>query len=213
MNEFIIGTSVGCTQTIIGYPFDTVKTWVQNKNSFKDFSIQNLYRGVKYPLMSSILINGFIFYSNNVLNNYFNNYFISGFYSGLFISPVINIFEVLKVKNQTNSKIKNLKSLVFKGISATSTRESIATSIYFGTYFELNKTCGSFTSGSIAGVSSWLLTYNLDVIKTRLQSDSCKTWKQAIKKGNLFNGLGICLLRAYIVNGFSFKLYDMIKNQ
>ena len=80
------------------------------------------------------------------------------------------------------------------GFSATLMRESLAGSLYFGTYNYIRKDYNSFTSGSIAGVTSWLFTYPFDVIKTRLQSGSSKTWKHAILQGRLSKGLYICLI-------------------
>jgi len=68
----------------------------------------------------------------------------------------------------------------------------------------------SFLSGSIAGALSWFFTYPIDTIKTRIQNESCKTIKEAIQKGGLNQGLGICISRAFIVNGINFSVYEKI---
>ena len=81
--------------------------------------------------------------------------------------------------------------------------------IYFSTYQKLKeKNVPVFLSGSLAGSASWLFTYPIDTIKTRIQNESCKTIKEAINKGGLNNGIGICLLRAFIVNGINFTVYE-----
>lgn len=214
MSEFYLGLSVGSVQTIIGHPLDTIKTNFQN-NSKTKYCIFNLYRGLSYPLTSSAIVNGFLFYSNNSINNFTKNNFVSGFVTGTICSPLINIFETLKIKEQLNKKQCITKLLKYSkmGFSATLLRESIGTSIYFGSYNYLKKDYNAFVSGSIAGASSWLLTYPFDVIKSRLQSGNCKTWVEAIKLGNFSNGLLVCLLRSFIVNGFSFSAYEFLKRK
>jgi len=62
-------------------------------------------------------------------------------------------------------------------------------------------------SGAITGLSTWLFTYPLDVVKTRMMVDYSLTYRKAVAKGALWNGLGIVLLRALLVNGSSFWLY------
>ena len=63
-------------------------------------------------------------------------------------------------------------------------------------------------SGGIAGINSWLITYPIDTLKSRKQLNPNKTIYELYKIGNLFNGLTITLIRAFIVNGFSFYIYD-----
>ena len=214
MKEFSLGLMVGFIQTTIGHPLDTLKTNYQNRTTINmnGNKIKILYRGVKYPLMSSVITNGFLFHSNDLFHNKFNNYYLSGFLTGVICSPFINGFEAIKVKKQINNdnKINKIK-LINLGLSATLARESIACSLYFGTFNALRKNNDAFTSGSIAGIMSWLFTYPFDVIKTRIQSGDSSTWKNAISKGGLFKGLTICLIRSFIVNGSSFMAYDYIK--
>ena len=214
MNEFFYGIIVGITQTYIGHPFDTIKTIYQNNKKPENFKIKNLYRGATYPLISITITNGIQFYSNDFFYNYFNNHFYSGFLSGIVSAPIINLFDIYKIKKQLNIPIHNIYKNPFLGFYPTIIRESFATSIYFGTYFYMREkyNINPFLSGGTAGVLCWGLTYPVDVIKTRIQSETHKTWKSAIKKGNLWSGLGICLFRSIIVNGSSFASYDFIKS-
>ena len=217
MNEFTLGTCVGMVQTVIGHPLDTLKTNYQNNQKLKlnKNAVGTLFRGMTYPLFSTTIINGFLFYSNDSFKQFHKNSFVSGFMTGIICSPMINIFETCKVKRQLNEKIGiNLIKYSKLGFTATLMRESFGASLYFGTYDYLkDKKYNSFISGSSAGVISWLLTYPFDVIKTRLQSGLDKNWKQAVMRGGLTNGLKICLLRSFVVNGFSFMVYDYIKHQ
>lgn len=211
MNEFILGTIVGLVQTIIGHPLDTLKTNYQNRTKidFKKNMIRKLYSGVTYPLASSVITSGFIFYSNDYFNKKVGNHFYSGFMTGMTCSPLINFLEVFKVKAQIG--MKNKFTNFNLGITATLARESFGTGIYFGSYNYLRENNNSFMSGSCAGLLSWGLTYPLDVVKTRLQTGDSKTWKQAIYKGNLTSGMTVCLIRSFIVNGSSFTLYEYVK--
>ena len=213
MKEFSLGLMVGLIQTAIGHPLDTIKTNFQNKTklNLNGNKLKILYRGVRYPLWSSVITNGFLFHSNSWFFSKFENHYYSGFMTGVVCTPLINGFEVLKVKkqiNQNNFNNVNKFKLLKLGLSATLARESLACCLYFGTFNSLRKTNDAFTSGSIAGITSWLMTYPLDVIKTRIQSGDSNTWKNAITKGGLLNGLTICLIRSFIVNGSSFMAYD-----
>lgn len=61
---------------------------------------------------------------------------------------------------------------------------------------------GVFLSGGISGTLSWLVTYPIDTIKSRIQTNI--TFKDALNKGNIFNGLSICLVRTFLVNATGF---------
>ena len=216
MKEFYLGLMVGLVQTGIGHPLDTLKTNYQNKINLnlRKNKLKILYRGVRYPMLASVITNGCLFSSNEYFFDKLNNNYYSGFMTGLICSPLINGFETMKVQHRINEKSllsKNKLKILKLGISATLIRESIGGSLYFGTYNYLRKDYNSFASGSIAGVVSWLFTYPLDVIKTRIQSGDSKNWKNAISKGGLSNGLTICLIRSFIVNGTSFYLYDYFR--
>lgn len=61
MNDFIAGGCSGIAQTIIGHPFDTAKVNIQNNISLKTLNTKDLFRGIKYPLLSNALINSVVF--------------------------------------------------------------------------------------------------------------------------------------------------------
>ena len=54
---------------------------------------------------------------------------------------------------------------------------------------------------------SWIPTYPFDTIKTRIQNGSCKTYLEAIKMGNIWNGISVCSIRAFLVNSVGFWSY------
>lgn len=223
-----IGTIIGCIQTIIGYPLDTIKTNIQNKNNIinniknknNNFKIINLYNGVKFPLISSVLNNSILFYSFSKFQhfNLYNSdnkykHYYNGFLSGILITPTTNYFESKKVYYQSSKICNNINPFLFhfkNGFHITLIRESFGSSIYFGSYYDLhyNYNLSPFNSGGIAGCTSWLLTYPIDVIKTRYQLGNYNVIS-CIKYGNLFSGLSFCLFRSFLVNGISFTIYDL----
>jgi len=213
MNDFTIGTCVGLVQTFVGHPLDTIKTNYQNNSKYK-IKFNKLYNGLRYPMISTVITNSLLFHFNGNLEKKINNSFVSGFATGIICAPIINSFEVYKVQNQINTpKIMKFNYLTNLGLSATFVRESIGTSLYFGTYNKLREyRISPFLSGGLAGTISWLITYPIDVIKTRIQSKEFSTYLNAIKKGGLTNGLFVCLCRSFLVNSLSFSVYDYLKN-
>jgi len=211
MSEFFNGIIVGISQTIIGHPLDTIKTNIQCGKKINIFSPKKLYRGIFYPTVSSAIINGLMLHTSGAINNYTNNYFISGGITGIITSPIINIFELYKVRRQLGKPIRNIFTKPFIGLTPTLTRESLAMSLYFGSYHTFKeRNYNIFLAGGMAGSLSWLLTYPLDVIKTKFQSGQYLTWKSAIQTGNLWKGILPCLSRSFLVNGVSFQIYNYI---
>ena len=214
-NYFFAGSISGIAQTVVGHPFDTLKVLQQN-NKLKVNSLKNLYKGISMPLIQTPLICGVSFFLNDSLNSYFTNEYYSGLFSGFFSSFIICPFEYYKINSQIQKKIyfdfKSLKKS-YSNINYVILRETPALSIYFGLYNQcLNNNISSFSAGGIAGVSSWLFTYPLDTIKTRMQSGKTNSLRESLLMGNLFKGLQICLIRAFIVNSIGFYSYDYMLN-
>jgi solute carrier family 25 carnitine/acylcarnitine transporter 20/29 len=68
-------------------------------------------------------------------------------------------------------------------------------------------------SGAFAGVLSWLCTYPLDIVKTHIQSCESPNLREVYGKmrtGQISptNGLGFCLMRAFLINGIGFAVYE-----
>ena len=57
---------------------------------------------------------------------------------------------------------------------------------------------------------SWLFTYPLDTIKTRIQGRVSSSIKEALKMGSLFSGITLCMIRAFIVNSVGFYTYEKL---
>lgn len=238
MNDFIAGGCSGIAQTIIGHPFDTAKVNIQNNISLKTLNNKDLFRGIKYPLLSNALINSVVFSgyqsnkkrieklskSNNndtmIMNKPLLN-FISGGIAGLYVAPLIYIFDYGKTLTQMgkNISLKDYYKLLTReikpyGLKTTFGREFLAFGVYFSTYDymrdEYNTELSPLVAGGISGLLNWTTTYNLDVIRNR-QIYHKLDFKQAYNMGNLWKGFSFCALRALIVNSLGFYVYELCK--
>lgn len=233
MQEYLLGNLVGLSQVLIGHPFDTLKTNLQNSKDIKIFFKKPiyLYRGISYPLLMNSFSTSILFGNYDYFLNKTNNKLISGILTGVISSIILTPFDYKKIQLQlqippnaqqtpntlntpntpnTLNALNNIKKY-YTGFAYTLTREIIAIPVYFYTYHYLNEMTNPFIAGGFAGVSSWLLSYPFDTLKTRKQLNQTYTIKELYKIGNLYKGLPITLVRAFIVNGSSFYLYDFIK--
>ena len=213
MKDIIAGGASGIAQIVVGYPLDTLKVLSQNKMKLDNINLKNLYRGVSYPLQSSIITNSLVFSINRRLKEKGYPVFFNGFLAGACVTPVVYFFDKAKVNTQVGNNINTLLYKNAKGITATLARETLAFGIYFYSY-DLCKDKYLLPipiAGAIAGVSNWSFTYPLDVIRNR-QIAMNITVKEAYKMGSLFRGLDYCLFRAVIVNSMAFYVYETVHN-
>ena len=208
MNETIKGGIVGSSTVLIGYPLDTIKTYKQNKQNLR-YNLKNLYRGMSAPLGFSVIFNSSLFTLHNYFNKDINNHFISGFIAGSISAPIVNTVELYKINKQLKQKFNIYRPLL--GCGSSIGREGVASAFYFGIYnYYKDKGYHPAFAGGLAGCSSWLFSYQIDTIKTRIQSGLATTYIDAIKQGNLNRGLSYCLYRAIIVNSIGFYIYDSL---
>jgi solute carrier family 25 carnitine/acylcarnitine transporter 20/29 len=88
-------------------------------------------------------------------------------------------------------------------------------------YFKSNPLFGSLVSGGLSGAACWGLTYPLDNIKTRIQSDNLDPKKRkysntldCIRKTkfkDMWKGFTPCVLRAVPVNAAIFFGYTYVR--
>jgi hypothetical protein len=170
----IIGAITQATLvTVVGYPFDLVKTQLQaNKNTstlkcvhniIKQGGLKNLYRGsampwishmikrpIQYPLseylQTTLKNNGYI------LPHY--NYIVGGI-SGVYGSMIGTPLQVVKVSIQTHNNSKNSLDYIkhnlkkngvkgfYRGFIATATKDFMFGSCFIGTYYTLRDMVGN----------------------------------------------------------------------
>ena len=212
MSDFIAAFCVGVGQVTIGHPFDTTKILIQNNRKWLGLPFKDYYRGWKFPMTSALILNCMTFPIVERTKPYTNNNFLSGCIAGMTISPIVYCFDVGKIKQQTKQPI-SLKTIVStKGGYSTFARESIASSVYFGSYFTFRDYgLHPLISGGLAGLCNWTTTYPIDVIKSRQMAENISISK-AIKMGKLWRGYSVCAARAVIVNAIDFWIYETVKD-
>lgn len=229
--EYFYGNIFGISQVIVGYPFDTLKTNIQHGKSIKPLlqSPHLLYRGVTVPLVMTSLGTAIMFSNYEYFCSKTGNNFMGGMITGVIGSFIITPFDYRKNYLQTNTSKKiisqlhqslplpKLIKLYYTGLGYTIAREIISIPTYFNTYEYLSTFTNSFLAGGFAGMASWFITYPIDTMKTRIQLCNIDKHNKKmkildlIKQGKLYNGLGITLLRAFIVNSTCFYIYELSK--
>jgi solute carrier family 25 (mitochondrial carnitine/acylcarnitine transporter), member 20/29 len=208
MESFIAGTISGIAQIISGHPFDTLKvlmqtdTKIKKESPFKLLTYKNLYRGISGPLLTNAFVIGTQFHYYHKYNS-----IIAGIVSGIIMTP-IDFFKIQKQVNKKNFINKNILITLIKGYPITILREVSSLSIYFNTYYYLKEnTDNVFLSGGIAGILSWIPTYPIDTLKTRIQQGI--SLKKSLKMNRLFSGFSMCITRAFIVNSIGFYFAEL----
>ena len=84
------------------------------------------YKGVKYPLMSSVGFNSVVFpLKDHLHGEYRLNYATSGFITGLVVSPPMYFVDTYTIRSQTNQKVSLSMFRGSKGFGSTMLRESV----------------------------------------------------------------------------------------
>ena len=204
--DVLAGSVVGMVQIMVGHPFDSAKVLIQNKQRWCNLPLRSYYRGCGYPFVASIVSNAIVFPVHD--RTYTSSHSLSGALGGFVVAPVLQFFDLAKVKRQTNKPLNMHILRTNKGMFMSMLRETNAMAIYFGTYHYLkSKEMSTLTAGGCAGMLNWACTYPLDVIRSRQLSQNIEI-KTAFKQGNLWRGFIICMARAFIVNSVSFYIYE-----
>jgi solute carrier family 25 carnitine/acylcarnitine transporter 20/29 len=229
----------GCLSGIFGialsHPIDTIKTLKQSGIKIK-YSFFNLYKGIAPPLLGVGLEKALVFGTYQYLRNNNVNVPLSGAISGFVATFVVTPYERLKILKQTsqnNTTFINPRFL-YKGFSATFTREVPGFAIYFSTYHTLKdyylesiKTdkfsklspIMSFLFGGLSGSMAWLFIYPQDRIKTIIQSSTNNdkkirtVIKDTYKNGGLksfYSGFGFAISRAILLHAGTFMMFELL---
>ena len=227
------GALVGLVQAVVGFPLDTYKVRAQVASTAKG----GWLCGVCFPMAAAVVEMSVVFGISEKVHSHFKDYNIhdalkwslAGGLSGLGSVIPNHFFDTFKIRSQLgepclSTPISPLWSGIFadhthprvywyRGLQWTVYREVPAFSVYFGTYHWLRdcKEIHPFMAGGMAGWTSWLFTYPMDVVKTRVQAGFTyeKGW---LVDPNIWRGFGIASARALLVNGVGFWTYDFLRN-
>ncbi len=238
-NYYIKGCISGMVGILISHPVDSIKTYYQTQKNIINnigykYTISNLYKGITSPLVGVGLEKALVFGTYNYIKNISNNTPLSGAVSGFVASMIVSPYERIKIMKQTNQKVilsDCLKhSFIFKGLSATFTREIPGFAIYFSTYeglknkFYNNRQIdipASFIFGGLSGITAWVFIYPQDRIKTILQSQTTNTSINTLIK-NIYNtggfmqfykGFSFAAARAVLLHSGTFCTMELLSKQ
>ena len=200
---------VGVSETLIGYPFLTVKTRIQNKLPWTHLKWHEYYRGVRYPLGNSLAFNMVVFPTHDYLAHT-HSHFTAGALAGVAVTPQTFVIDTLAITRQINQPITR-KLLQPKGVGTTLVREMLALGTYFHTYHAVREHTNSLVAGAAAGLTNWTLTYPLDVVRTRIIAQRIGI-REALLQKQFWKGFHVVAARAMIVNAVSFTVYEQVKS-
>jgi hypothetical protein len=212
MRNLLTGISVGVTQTLIGHPFDTIKTRLQNNLSFKSTNISFYYKGGLSQFSYAATKNSIIFPSFYYAKNHTDSNILAGVFAGICAFPAQYFFDTIKIKKQTNEKLTIKSFFDNKGKISTAMKESVGMAFYFSSYhYFKDYDLHPVISGGLSGIFCWLGSYPLDVIKSRQISKNI-SFNEAVKMGKFYKGIVPCLMRACLVNSAVWTVVEKIKS-
>jgi hypothetical protein len=201
---------VGVNQTAIGHPFDTAKVLQQAGRRWYGFAPAHYYRGVAYPLASSVVFNATVFPTYEAARRRWGSVPFAGLVAGACVAPLSTLTEGAKIARQTGLPVT--LAVATRGAPTMLLRETVFLPTYFTTYAYLHEACGipPFVAGGASGLAAWTVCYPVDVARTR-QVVSNVGFATALRQGSLWVGFGACAVRAVVVNATNFAVYEHVR--
>nr|XP_003705332.1 PREDICTED: mitochondrial basic amino acids transporter-like isoform X1 [Megachile rotundata] len=208
-------------------------------------SVAGFYRGMSSPVAGVAVVNAIIFGIYGQTQRHIpdpdslRSHFIAGALAGIAQSPICSPIELAKTRMQLQASSSRFSGPaqclwhtyqqegyrgVFRGLNITFLREAPSFGTYFLTYEALTRTSGPgavstpcmLLAGGIAGSASWIISYPLDVLKSRIQAIDGHRYngmmdclRQSIKTEGyscLYRGLSSTILRAFPTNAITFTV-------
>jgi len=238
--HYLGGAISGMFGIVLSHPIDTVKTHFQ-MGTWKQFkpSIANLYKGIKSPLLGVGFEKALVFGTYNYCQQGMGyNIPVSGAIAGLTAAMVVTPYErwkILRQTSQTFGMCDITPKFLFKGLTATFTREVPGFAIYFTVYEGLKgKTqelyarrinyIESFVYGGLSGITAWIFIYPQDRIKTIMQSSVSRgvggigmrdIIGDIYSKGgfkHFYSGFSWAVMRAMLLHSGTFCMMEILTN-
>lgn len=221
-------------------------TWHCFRTLLAKESVKGLYRGMSSPMAGVAAINAIVFgvYGHTqrhlTESDRLSSYFLAGAFAGIAQTPVCSPIELAKTRLQLQSgnnprfsgPLECLRHIykqegirgVFKGLNITLLREAPSYGVYFATYEALTRnnsnepysTPRMLLAGGLAGTASWVISYPVDVVKSRIQAecnnhylgawDCLKKSIQTEGYSCLYKGLNSTIIRAFPTNAATFAV-------
>lgn len=240
IKELGYGSFAGLVGYSLCHPFDTIKVRKQQQPGYslvadlKSNGFRSLFRGITSPLFNVVLEKSTLFVAYDWLkHNTENSAWQNGLGAGLLTTLTVTPCERVKIRSQLQHLpvYHSFKQIIrqdgfaslYRGWSATLTREVPGYGLYFLTYEEVKKrkpvlnTWESFGTGALCGMVAWIVIYPSDVVKTQMQEHNMGLRKATSKLwraggiGSFYKGLRWGLSRAVVLHGGVFLGYENIK--
>lgn len=243
LEVYIKGGISGMFGIILSHPIDTVKTHIQSGIPLSKLNINpsSLYKGIVAPLIGVGIEKAIVFGTYNYARkNLKLDVTSAGAISGLAASIIVTPYERIKILQQGGQKINFTSAInprfLFKGLSATFTREVPGFALYFTVFdackFHFHTKYGTkigygnaFVYGGLAGITAWIFIYPQDRIKTLIQMDmesgpdAKKSFIQIAKRIynqggilSLYKGFNFAALRAVTLHSGTFCMMEVLTN-
>ena len=195
----------------MGYPFLTAKVLRQNGYKWWGHPLRRYYRGVKYPLVSSLGFNMVVFPAKERLYPYTGSYFVSGALAGVLVTPQMYFIDTFTIRRQTNQTVSLSMFRGSRGFGNAGARGVGAVDLLC-TYHKMRESYGSLVSGGAAGLANWTLSFPVDTLRTRQMAQRCSV-TEALRMGGLWRGFPIAAVRAVVVNAVGFTVYESVSSR
>lgn len=211
---------------------------LNNRGLLKGWYAGGALTFVGSAVANSILLASYNKINNNIYKindqNKLLNSVIAGGIASAITSFIICPYEIIKIRIQTNTEplttyhrsIKKIREeggtrALFKGIGATLGREVPAFMVYFSSYdvcmhrfqhIVPSRDLSCIFAGGVSGILSWIISFPMDVIKTRQQANAIPiTFRSTVSviymnEGlrGFFRGIAPVLIRAFPANAAFF---------
>ena len=239
MLDLLPGFAQGLTKVCISFPFDVVKVKLQKNKNFNTRTCLSYYlkndpkiflRGLSIPLITVSAERALSFKLYEHLNNKYNPY-ISGLITSVIFSP-LNVPMQYLTNNIIHDEKKEYKSFIkkelystriFKGYSSELSKNMIGSTLYLGTYGNIrtklpDNNIGFATSGIIASLSSWVVIFPIDTVRTEIQTTQNMSYKSIILNRiktqgycSFWRGIIPVFIRSIPSSGFGMLVYENVK--
>lgn len=199
--KLLPGALQGFSATIVGHPFDTLKTRMQVKNyssvlecaskTIQNNGLMSLYRGINIPMISHVLKRTSQFYWFDNLKSKVTNPYLCGGMSSLAGLPYSNPLQIIKINMQGSNanEYKNTLDCIkqhynkyglkgfYRGTSVTFLKDIVFGASFLGNYYTLKYYFGGnewyhhFLYGSLSQYATWCVFIPIDYFKSRIQRE------------------------------------------
>lgn len=196
----------GCTaalQTLLGHPLETLKVRLQQGTTDGRALVINVYTGWRVAFLTQWCVHPVFFACYQQCRRLDQPPWLSGAVTGCATALLLQPIELRKTLLQSGAQLPPLTVAAWtRGWPWLLGREVVGTACYWDVFERSVVVASPWTAGAAAGVCSWLVSYPIDVCKTRVQTQ-CGRFT-----GTQHRALAVTLLRAALVNGSTLSLYD-----